>query len=389
MSRAQRHRARGRRIGVGVLVAGVLSAGALSPPAAVAASTRTARAGFAAVARSAPAPKQVIDAKTDPSQASQVLNTGCAEIANCTWTNDTPITVAYGPYKILGDKLYNCSPESDDQAYAETAIGITDEREETTSLSESLSVKVQIGVKEIAEVSSEFKAFSKQSESFSTSVKTTSAVAVPPGWVGWTQYRVETASVTGHAYITAGIDKLIQVDGIDLSFPGYTDPKNPNDTPVEYVQVRAPMSLDDMTTRCGAIPGGGNEQLGARGARSAPAPASAAAKSFTISVCQATPSGPAFTATVRRGPLSLACTSRRVTGAPPPPIPQATATLIRGDRTYASGSDIQGRIQLTAHRPLPAGRYTLNLRQPERISRHGSRHYAVTYALTVIPISLR
>jgi len=359
MSLARQQRMMAGASRVAVLVASVVGAGALAPSVAAAAPASQARAALAPVARSAQAPSKVIDAQTDPTEAGQALDSGCANISNCKFTNDTPITVAYGPFKILGDKLYNCSPESDESAYAETATGITDEREETTSLSESVSIKVQGSILGLESASLEFKAFSSQAESFSTSVSTTSAVAVPPMWEGWTQYRVETASVTGSAYVSSGIQGLVEVTGIDLSFPGYTQG---GDTPVEYVQVRQPMSEDDIKTYCDAIPS--STKLGAsRGLRSG---------SFTITLCQAAP----------------ACASRQVSGVAPLPISKAAATLVRGGRTYATGTDTQGRIQLTVHGTLPAGRYTLNLKQPERISEHGHRHYAITYTLTVVPVTL-
>ena len=63
----------------------------------------------------------------------------------------------------------------------------------------------------------------------------TSAVAVPPEWKGWTETKVLTAFVSGSAYITEGIDKLIQVKDIDLSFPGYRDPDDTTDTPIECI----------------------------------------------------------------------------------------------------------------------------------------------------------
>ena len=93
----------------------------------------------------------------------------------------------------------------------------------------------------LGEISAEFEAFSKQAETFSTSVKSTNAVAVPPMWKGWTQTRIFSAFVNGSAYVTDGIH-LIQVKGLELTFPGYMPADDHSDSPVEYEGVRTPMS---------------------------------------------------------------------------------------------------------------------------------------------------
>ena len=103
-----------------------------------------------------------------------------------------------------------------------------------------------------AKATAEFEAFSKQSESFSTKVSTTSAVAVPQGWKGWTETEVLSAFVTGSAYVTEGIN-LIQVKDIGLSFPGYQDPNDNTDTPIKYIGYRTPMTQHDIASRCNAI----------------------------------------------------------------------------------------------------------------------------------------
>lgn len=204
-------------------------------------------------------PTQVIDAQTDPQAAGQALNSGCADLSKCSWKADSKITIGYGPPRILGDALYNCS----DEEYAETAVGVSDEREESTSISETLSVEVGLGFLGFEKSTLEAEVSSKQLEAFSTKVTSTNAVAVPPGWKGWTETKVLTAFVSGSAYITAGINKLIEVKDIDLSFPGYRDPNDKTDTPIEYIGYRTPMTQDDITSRCEAIKGLGADKLGA------------------------------------------------------------------------------------------------------------------------------
>jgi hypothetical protein len=174
-----------------------------------------------------------IDAKTDPQAAANALNAGCANLSNCSWQADTPISIAYGPAHILGDALYDCSERNTGDAY--TAVGISQTLGESTSISESLSVEVGLGFLGFEKATVAFAAFSTQSQSFSTTVETTNAVEVPPGWKGWTEVRVLTASVTGSAYITDGIHLIQTVTDINLSFAGYRNPNDNTDTSVVYV----------------------------------------------------------------------------------------------------------------------------------------------------------
>ncbi len=96
-----------------------------------------------------------------------------------------------------------------------------------------------------------------------------------------------SAFVTGSAYVTEGINNLIQVKDIELSFPGYRDPNDNTDTPIKYIGYRTPMTQDDIASRCNAITGLGGGRPGsaprgqARGGPSGqlqahPLPASAA-----------------------------------------------------------------------------------------------------------------
>jgi hypothetical protein len=178
--------------------------------------------GSAASAALGQTPDEVIDAGTNADAAAQALNEGCADMEKCDWKSDGDLTTDYGPARIIGDVLYNCSEEGD----AETAVGVTDERGESTSVSESISLEISLGFLDLEKSSVEFEAFSKQSQSFSTEVKVTNAVSVAPGWKGWTEALMLSGGVTGSAYITQGIH-LIQVKNIDLQFPGYQGPDAP------------------------------------------------------------------------------------------------------------------------------------------------------------------
>ena len=89
-------------------------------------------------------------------------------------------------------------------------MGFKDTRGQSFSLSEKVSVKIELGFMGLASSSAEFSAFSKQQEATETSVNSTLVVAVAPLYKGWTAYRVNSIVTTGSAYITDGIKGLIE-----------------------------------------------------------------------------------------------------------------------------------------------------------------------------------
>jgi hypothetical protein len=352
-----RRRVSTRRLWPVALAAGALAAALATPSGALAASRH--ERVTAAVRAWRPAardtPTEVIDAQTDPQAAGQALDTGCADLSNCSWKADSNITIGYGPPRVLGDALYNCS----DEDYAETAVGVSDEREESTSISETLSVEVGLGFLGFEKSTADFEVFSKQSQSFSTTTTSTNAVSVLPRWKGWTETRVLTAFVSGSAYITAGINKLIQVTDIDLSFPGYRDPSDKTDTPIQYIGYRTPMTQYDIASRCGAINGLAGVKPGAP-------------RSVELTLCH--PGG--------------GCVTRNVTGTPPPGSGQATVSLARGGRTYATGTDTNGQIQLNGQQPISPGEYTLTIQQNTGTSPAADRK-TKSVLTTIVPIAIR
>ena len=325
MSSRRRHGTIGRRLGSAAATGAVLAVAAAAPSAALAQRT----------------PDRVIDAKANPDAAAAALNSGtCNPSTQTCWKNDTAFNPktngrpAYGAPSILGDVQYNCNTDE----YSETAVSVEDERQETTSLSERVSLKVSLSFIGLAKSSAEFSAFSKQSTSFSTSVTVTNAVAVPPLYRGWTVTRIRSGTVTGSAYVTQGIN-LIQVQGIDLSFPGFRDPDDTTD-PVLYTGVKQPMDADDIKAACSNL-------------------------DMTVRYRSAPQGGASPREHVRARPLRAAgrCTSRKVSGSLPPDVPRASALLTRAGRTYGRGTYLRGHTKLSVRRPLKAGRYKLTLRE--------------------------
>ena len=216
-------------------------------------------------------------------------------------------------------------------------MGVEDERQQSTSVSERVSLKASLSFLGFAKSSAEFSAFSKQSESFSTSVSVTDAVAVPPGYKGWTVTEILSANVTGSAYITQGINKLIQVKNIDLSFPGYRDPADTSDNPVLYTGVKTPMNAADIKAACDTSTVSGAALL-----RAARAPSK-----FKLGLCG----------------RSGRCMSLEVAGSSPRGVRRASALLTRAGRTHGRGTYTRGHTQLHMRRPLRAGTYKLTLRK--------------------------
>ncbi len=309
---------------------------------------------------------QVIDAQTNPDAAAQALSTGCADMSNCKLA-DATVTNDYGPPAILGDALYNCAPVGSPNAY--TATSISDTRGETTNISEKVSLKLQGGLIGLVSASTEFSAFSSQSETFSTTVTTGTQIPVPPGYEGFTTTQVLSANVTASYYITRGIN-LIKVTGIDMSFPGYQDKQNAGDSTVIYNTITKPINpviiLNYQTIApCNAV-SDNPLTTGLGGARPRPQKGS-----FPLTVCRA----------------GRRCVTHTVPGAPPAKLARATASLTRGGRTYATGTDINGRIRLSGHRRIIAGRYTLTLRQHPATPK--SRRRTRTIQTTFVPVLIR
>jgi hypothetical protein len=355
MSSLQRHGPFGGRLWRVALTGATLALAAAGPSGALAATAGKHHRGKAQPAQQTP--DQVIDAQANPDAAADALNSGCEDTSKCSWKSDTALTSDYGPPSILGDVLYNCS----DDEYAETAVGVQDERQESTSVSERVSLKVSLSFLDLEKSSAEFSAFSKQSESFTTLVKITNAVPVPPGYKGWSVTEILSGNVTGSTYITQGINKLIQVKNIDLSFPGYQDPDNPQ-SQVNYSGVKTRMNADDIKAACDTSTVSGAALL-----RTAQGPP----RTFKLGLCR----------------RSGRCTSREVAGSPPRGVRRASALLTRAGRAYGRGTYARGRTQLHMRRPLKAGTYKLTLRErPAKSQQIGTGPLSAIE--TIVPITI-
>jgi hypothetical protein len=287
-------------------------------------------------------PTTTINAQTDPAQAAVALNSGCADLSQCSWQDDGTITVGLGPPQLLGDVMYNCSTTTE----SETSTGVSETRQGTTSLTESLSVEVDLGFLGFAESSAQFTAFSSQTQSYATGVTTQTGIYVPPlGW-GYTSTALISANVPGNAFITDGINKLIEVTGMDLSFPGYENPDQPVNTAIAYGLNRGYMTPAQVTAQCGPLAG-----LGATQHAMAPKP-------VKLTVC--TPRG--------------RCGTKTFMGSRPLYTRRGRVTLSSRGRTRATGTVRNGRIRLTARHPLPAGRYTLLTVEHPTLSQPGHRN---------------
>lgn len=301
---------------------------------------------------------QAIDAATDPGQAANALNDLCAQLQNCQFVGTSPIATAYSPARIIGDALYNCG-----QAYAEDSVGVSDERSESTSLSESLSTTVSTGLLGFEKASITAEVDSKQLEEVATTTKDTSAVVVPPGWKGWTQVQVSTASVTGQVQITDGIH-LIDVTNFTMSYPGFV---TPGKTGLVWTTVKGPMTSGDISEHCNGLTTAPTLLGSGRGG---------AAHQPTDRV-RVTTCGLGKPPKHAGSRPTVDCTTREAAGTFPPLDSNVMVTLARGDRTYATGTATAGyaNVHLIRARPIPGGRYTLMLERAHEV--------------TIIPVTLR
>jgi hypothetical protein len=370
----------GRRSGWLAALPVVVAVGLAAPSAGVASAPHERVTGsLRAYSAAQGPPDQVIDAQANPQQAGQELNSGCADLSHCSWqiTPDTKVTSGYGPFKIVGDAMYNCASPENGQAYDETAVSISDEREESTSLSESVSVEVGAGILGFEKATLEAEVHSGQMESSTTEFTATDAVSIPPGWKGWNQYRVLTDFVSGSVYVTEGIH-LVEVKDIDLSYPGYYE-DGTKGSPIDHVLYKTPMTQpgdpgvpsgqDDITTRCNAT-----GLSAVRGGKPRSSVRRLAKPRGTLKLTLCEPDG--------------RCQLRTITGTRPPSVDRANATLTQAGRTVATGTDTKGRIRLTVRREMRRGTYILTINQRSGRSRdHHPR--SQTTVSTVVPIAIR
>jgi hypothetical protein len=263
-----------------------------------------------------------IDGKTDPRAAALAINQYCDPVSKCTFVGPPSPTLGYDPPRATGDAVFNCG-----QSYSEDRVEVSDERSESTSLGESVSLSVKLGI---------FKAESdietKELEKVSSTTGETAAVTVAPDEKGWIDTQVPTATATG--YITDGIH--FEVTNFSLFYPGYR--AKGSDKEVIYTGVHEKFSGNEQGVDCSqlklSLP-----SVSARGA----------SPGLPVSICR-----------FRR------CITRLITLGPLAIRPKTRMALARGTRIYATGTAGKTRIVLHARRGVPLGRYLLILIGPHR-----------------------
>ena len=386
MISSKRHGMLGRRLWA--LIGAVLAVAAAGPSMALAASAGKHLRGKA---RAGQQMQPAIDAQTDPDAAAAALEAG-GSVSNIRWqtgtdpggcqdaqpTPATPvqpapcvpaqdntahyaITDGWGPPTVFGDVLYNCSQNQN----AETDTGDSDTRTESWSLSEKVSLKISVGVPNIASVSDEVSAFSKQANKSATTVTVVNGVQVAPGWKGWTTIQVKTIMVPGTAFVTDPLRNTITpVEDIDLSFPGYI--ANPGEQQTNYTGHSVAMTANEIQTICNANPvnvaAGRSRVVGAGLTVRRPS-------RFALRVCN------------RTGP----CRMRSVTGPLPPSlIRRAAVRLTRAGHVYGRGTYTRGHTQIYLSRALRPGTYRLTLTEPSQRVGAAAQHRNVT----ILPVTV-
>jgi hypothetical protein len=384
MSSASRGRVTARRIVLLALAGGALAVGS---------------AGVALAQQ-----PQVINAGTDAQDAADALNAGCVDLAKCSW-QQTSATTAWGPWKIVGDKLYNCSSPADGQgAEALTATNVTQSRGESTSVSERLSVEVSLGFLNLASTSLTATGFSQQEQGYTTSVSSGASVPVSPGYVGWAETQIKSNLSTGTASITDGIHLMTNVTGIDTAFP-VVDP-NTGSPDVQRRTLSTPMtttvpgstSAGEYETYCIPILAQASSATNSTSASGAMVARAATAarlraprpKRFKLTICH--PKRPSGASSHRDR-----CRRRYLKGLLPKRhhMHNVTATLERAGHVHAKDRDRRGGIRLTQHRDIIAGHYRLSLKKKKQKNvifknDRGKKLYrGSTQEITVIPVTVR
>jgi hypothetical protein len=385
MSSITQHGMLGRWLWPVAVIAALLAVAAAGPNVAAAASAGQHQREKA---RAAAQPQPPIDSKTDPAAAAAALD-AAGSPSNISWQTGTApggcqdaqpppppppaapaqpppcvpaqnntahyqITDGWGLPAVVGNVLYNCSPTAE----AETDYGVSDTFTTTFSLSEKVSLKISVGLPDIASVTDEVSAFSKQTNASAKTVTVTQGQYVDPGSKGWSVVQVQTEMVSGTAYVTDPVrDTVTPVQNIDLSFPGHTVTQAQTTSTGHTV----PMTPEEIQTICNANPVNVAAQPGGqvvgRGF-TLPRPST-----FTLQLCG--PTGP--------------CRARKVTGSRPPArIRRAAAQLTRAGHTYGRGTYTRGHTRLRLSRALRPGTYRLTLREPTQQVGRGSQHTSET-----------
>jgi hypothetical protein len=293
-----------------------------------------------ATASGGPQAMQTIDAKTDPAAAGKALDF-CAVSSNCKFVQSGDIKVDYDAPRALGDALYNCG-----EADAEDEVTISDERSESNSVEESMSLKASLAFIGLAKASVEAEVNSKQLDEVATKLQQTNSVSVEPGTIGYTETRVPTAYLKGDTHVTDGVN-LFNVTNLELTYPGYG---NKAINKIDWTNRHKEMTEQDRRDNCAGLPPLYPSNAVASRPRSAHA---------SVRVCAAGHGGCGH--------------ARPVTGVGQS-VPAGTKlTLARGRVIYATGTAGKRRALLYARRRIPAGAYQLALSGRDDTSMVGVR----------------
>jgi hypothetical protein len=309
-----------RKLAVGCAVSGALAAAAIIPGLGAGASASGPVGAHAATTY------PTIDGSKDPGAAGAAINQYCNPVANCQFVGPDHPTLAYGDPRATGDAAYNCG-----QSYSEDSVEVSDERSESTSLDQSVSLSIKVGILK-AKADTEV----GELEKVSKTVGQIAAVSVAPKEKGWIDTAVPTASATG--YITDGIH--FEVSNFTLFYPGYKAKGSPEE--VTFTGVHDAFNGNEQGVDCSKL------------SLSLPQPAQAQARGAgpgsAVSICSAG---------------AGRCTAHVIASVPG--IQRNTrVSLVRGGRVYASGTAGKARIVLHARRRVPRGVYFLVLGHPRQ-----------------------
>ena len=224
--------------------------------------------------------------------------------------------------------LYNCSPTT----VAYTALSVSDTRQETTSLTQTLSVKLSLGFAGFAESTAQFQVSTGEEQQQSTSVTTGHADQGAPAGLGLHVDDRDLGQRPGRCLHHQRHQQTDRGHRYRSELPGLRGSSQPVTAPVGYGLNYGEMTPAQVTAQCGGLTAG----LGATQQALAPKP-------VKLTVC--TPQG--------------RCAARTFMGSRPLYVRRGRVTLSSHGSTRATGTVRNGRIRLTAPHALRAGQYTL------------------------------
>lgn len=144
----------------------------------------------------------------------------CDNLADCQFVETGQPMTGWSPWQILGGQVDNCSTTS----AASYETDISDERGESNTTREGLSLTATAEIRAVAKASIEAKATSSQMGRVATVTSETTTVNIGGEEKGWVETQVWTANLTYQ--VKDLVHNILLIPAYQVSVPGYAFPSD-------------------------------------------------------------------------------------------------------------------------------------------------------------------